>query len=305
MAPQAGGANGMRLEAGTKTQKLSQAANGPPAGYPHLSARLQRAIGPTFTLCLVAITTTLFAASLSHSAFAETARLAVATNFAEPAHELAERFANTSRHKVTISTGSTGALYAQIKAGAPFDIFLAADTRRPAMLEEAGDGVRTTRFTYAVGRIAIWSRDKTRCATGDGHAILARDDYHVLAIADPKLAPYGAAAKQMLEKLALWASLKPRLVFATNIGQAFAHVATGNAELGVVALSQLKSDKKEVAGSYWLVPSTMHDPIKQDAIMLKRGTDNAAAKAFYKFLKSDAARSTMERYGYEMDTPTQ
>ena len=272
-----------------------------------------------------AVLLTFAIALLPRNALAESVYVAVATNFAEPARELGRAFARRTPHTAKISTGATGALYAQIKAGAPFGLFLAADSERPEMLERAGKGVVGSRFTYAIGQLVLWCRDASRCAEADGRTILTNDDYRALAIADPKLAPYGKAARATLDKLGVWQQVHRRLVFGTNIGQTFAMVATGNAELGFVALSQLKSAELRRDGNldanradaaklvtaaagktatHWLVPAGMHAPIRQDAIMLNHGKDNAAAHAFIAFLKSREARSLIARFGYETTAST-
>lgn len=230
---------------------------------------------------------------------AETVAVAVATNFAEPAAAIAERFKARTGHAVLISTGASGALYAQIKAGAPFDVLLSADATRPADLER--EGVGGTRFTYAIGRLALWSTDAQRIAGGDGTAALAAVDYRALAIADPQLAPYGLAAKQTLARLGLWDAVQSRLVLGKNIGQTHALVATGNAELGFVALAALKTKRDNgaaAAGSMWIVPAEMHDAVRQDAILLASAADKPAAKAFLDYLRNREARDLITAFGY-------
>lgn len=227
---------------------------------------------------------------------------AVAANFKEVADALAPRFEAATGHRLTVSLGSTGALYAQIVAGAPFDVLLAADQKRPRLLAETGAGIAGTRFTYAVGRLVLWSA-RADFIGEDGAAALRRAAVRHVAIAHPKLAPYGAAARQALERLGPWEALRAKIVTAENIGQAFAMVATGNAELGLIALSSLAGPGKPPTGSRWIVPETLHDPIRQDAILLARAHDNAAARAFLDYLKGGEARVLIERYGYGTRAP--
>lgn len=225
-------------------------------------------------------------------------RLAVATNFAEPAQALADAFAAETGRKVLISTGATGTLYAQINAGAPFDVLLAADAERPALLEASGRGVAGTRQTYAIGRLVLWSRKQAVLSSGDCAEILRTATFERLAMADPKLAPYGLAAQQALTRLGLWETLQSRLIFGANVGQAHAMVATGNAELGLVALS-LAISARNGGGRHVVVPADLHEPIRQDMIALPGGHDGEAGRAFARFLKTAAARAIVERFGYE------
>ncbi|MBL8564169.1 MAG: molybdate ABC transporter substrate-binding protein [Hyphomicrobiaceae bacterium] len=233
------------------------------------------------------------------AAKAETVRAAVATNFIEPVARIAAAFKEKTGHEVVVSTGATGSLSAQIKAGAPFDVFLSADSERPAAMENEGVAVRGSRFTYAVGILALWSADPARI-TGEGKAALEAADIRAIAIADPALAPYGHAAKQTLEKLGLWDAVEGKLVFGKNIGQTHALVATGNAEIGFVALSALKrsGSEEKAFGSTWQVPEGLHDPIRQDAVLLAPAETNAAARAFLEFLKSAEAREVITAHGY-------
>lgn len=241
-----------------------------------------------------------FASAPAGQARAAEALAAVATNFAEVMDALAPRFRESTGHRLRISSGSTGKLYAQIRNGAPFDLFLAADQRRPALLEVEGAAVAGSRFTYAIGRLTLWSAEKDRIRA-DGAVVLRRQDFRHLAIANPKLAPYGLAAQQALTALDLWKSLQDRIVQGENVGQAFSLVATGNAELGLVALSAVLSPRHKVTGSRWDVPVDLYAPIRQDAVLLSRGTDNAAARAFLAYIKSPAAREIVARFGYGAD----
>jgi molybdate transport system substrate-binding protein len=234
------------------------------------------------------------------SARAEGVLVAVAANFADAAQDLAALYEKSSGNKVVITTGSTGKLYAQIKEGAPFQILLSADAKTPAKLEHEQAAVKGTRFTYAIGRLALWSADAKRVGA-DGKATLQAGDFHHLAIANPDLAPYGLAARETLQSLKLWDKLASKIVMGENIGQAHSMVATGNAELGFVALSAVLNPKKPSEGSHWIVPQDMFEPIRQDAILLNAGNGNAAATAFLDFLKSPEAHAVIENYGYGVE----
>lgn len=237
----------------------------------------------------------LMVAVITGTSRADTATVAVAANFAAPAKALIDRFMKTSEHQITLSTGSTGKLYAQIEHGAPFEVFLAADQERPARLEEQGLGVSGSRFTYAVGKLVLWSAQPELV---DHHGdILKQGDFARLAIANPKLAPYGAAARETLQKLGVWSQVQPKLVMGENIAQTHQFVSTGNAELGFVALSQIQGEDKPT-GSYWQVPGSLHTPIRQDAVLLARGKHNEAAKQLLQYLRSEPAKALIESYGY-------
>lgn len=251
------------------------------------------ATGATFAAVVLAFA--IFASG--REAAAETVRAAVATNFAIPFATVAARFSAATGHQVLTSTGATGSLYAQIEAGAPFDVFLSADAERPEAMERQGLGVAGSRFTYAVGRLALWSSDAKRIAA-DGKAALAAGDFRALAIADPALAPYGMAARQTLVALGMWDKVAGRIVLGKNIGQAHALVATGNAELGFVALSAIRSSSGTAAGSEWVVPAALHDPIRQDAIRLAGDRSNGAAQALLDYLKSAEAKAVIAANGY-------
>lgn len=226
--------------------------------------------------------------------------MAVATNFSEVVERLEVDFEGSSAHRLTVVTGSTGKLYAQIVHGAPFDILLAADRRRPELLEQEGRAVVGSRFTYAVGRLTLWSPDPARVAT-DGIETLRAGAFRRLAIAHPELAPYGAAARETLTALGLLDALGDRIVLGENIGQAHALVATGNAELGFVALSYVLSPRNRTPGSRWDVPRNLHAPIRQDAVLLVRSVDHAAARAFLDYLRSAEARAVLEGFGYGVE----
>jgi molybdate transport system substrate-binding protein len=220
-------------------------------------------------------------------------RVAVATNFTAAMAALVERFESRGEHEVLVSFGSTGNHYAQIKNGAPFDAFFSADVERPRLLEDEGVAVAGSRFLYAVGRLALWS-SRAGYVDADGR-VLATGDFRHLAIANPELAPYGAAARDVLTARGLWDSVQPRLVRGQDIGQAYSFVATGNAELGFVAYAQIKKPGGEIAGSHWLVPDSLHQAIEQHAVLLR---DTPAAREFLAFVKSDEARAIIRNYGY-------
>lgn len=238
--------------------------------------------------------------SLAGAVAAEEAVVAVAANFAEVAERLEKDFEAASGHTLTLVVGSTGKLYAQIANGAPFDVFLSADQETPARLEKEGLAVAGSRFTYATGRLTLWSPEPGRVAS-DGAATLRAGKFRQLAIANPELAPYGAAAKQTLEKLGLWERFKDRIVMGETIGQAHTFVASGSAELGFVALSSVLSLRNETRGSRWDVPANLYEPLQQDAVLLKRSAANPAARAFLDFLRSAKAKALIESYGYRIE----
>ena len=233
-------------------------------------------------------------------AAAEEAVVAVAANFAEVAERLEKDFEGASGHALTLVVGSTGKLYAQIANGAPFDAFLSADQEAPARLEKEGRAVAGSHFTYATGRLTLWSPEPGRVGS-DGAATLREGKFRRLAIANPELAPYGAAAKQALEKLGLWERLKDRIVMGETIGQAYTFVASGNAEIGFVALSSVLSPRSETKGSRWDVPADLYAPIRQDAVLLARAASNPAARGFLDFLRGGKAKALMESYGYRVN----
>lgn len=221
--------------------------------------------------------------------------VAVASNFTAPMQKIAAQFEADTGHKAVLAFGSTGKFYAQIRNGAPFDMLLAADDETPARLEQEGQGSR--RVTYAIGKLALWSR-QPGLVDSQGE-VLKAGRFERLALADPKLAPYGAAAVEVLGKLGMLETLRRRFVLGQNIAQTHLAVASGNAPLGFVALSQVWADGKLREGSAWLVPGTLHSPIRQDAILLKKGKDNAAATALLQYLGGDKAAGIIRAYGYE------
>jgi molybdate transport system substrate-binding protein len=234
----------------------------------------------------------LAAFALATAARADSVHVAVATNFAPTARAIAGAFTAASKHDVIVSDGSSGKLAAQIQSGAPFEVFLSADAERPAKLAASGHAVGDTRFAYAVGRLALWS---ARPDFVKDDAVLEGGAFAHLAIANPELAPYGAAAREALQKLGLWDAVQPKLVRGEDVGQAYHFVSTGAAELGFVALAQVVA---KPGGSHWVVPDDLHAPIEQHAILLATATDDAAARAFLDFLRGDAARALIERAGY-------
>jgi molybdate transport system substrate-binding protein len=226
-------------------------------------------------------------------AFAGSALVAVAANFTAPAKEIGAAFGKATGDTVEFSFGSTGQLYTQISQGAPFDAFFAADDERPVKAEAEGYAVAGSHFTYAVGKLALWSA-KPGVVDANGE-VLKSGGFAKLAIANPKAAPYGAAAVETMKKLGLYETLEPKLVQGNNISQAHQFVATGAAELGFVALSQVNLDP---AGSHWVVPQELYQPIYQDAVLLKPGAANPVASAFLAYLKSPEALAVLEKYGY-------
>jgi molybdate transport system substrate-binding protein len=241
---------------------------------------------------------TLFATLLTAgSACAGEVQVAVAANFIAPMQEIAAAFERATGHRAVMSTGSTGKFYAQIRNGAPFEVLLAADDETPARLERER-ATAGTPFTYAVGRLVLWSA-KPGYVDADG-AILKTGSFAHLALANPRTAPYGAAAVAVLNKTGLRVQLQPRIVQGESIAQAYQFVSTGNAELGFVALSQVWREGKIASGSGWIVPAKLHDPIRQDAVVLAKGRDNPAARAFADYLRSDQAKAVIRSFGYDI-----
>lgn len=236
---------------------------------------------------------TFFAGLLATTAaYADSASVAVAANFTKVAEELTALFKTETGHDLVLSFGATGQLYTQITQGAPFEILLAADDERPAKAVTDGFGVDGTVFTYAIGTLALYS---TSLVVGDGEAVL-KGPFEKLAIADPEAAPYGRAAVQTLKAMGIYGMVEPRLVTGENISQTLQFIESGNAELGFVAASQVVGKD-----SVWLVPPGFHEPIRQDAVLLKAGEANPAAAAFIDFLKSDEAVAVIEAAGYAVD----
>ena len=240
----------------------------------------------------------LCAVLLDGAAHAAEVSVAVAANFTVPMQKLAAAFEQASGHKAALAFGSTGRFYAQVKNGAPFQVLLAADDETPAKLEKEGLAVPGTRFTYATGRLVLWSASPG--VVDDRGEVLKKPGTQKIAIADPRLAPYGAAAMETMRKLGVAQALQPRIVQGENISQAYQFVLTGNAQMGFVALSQVMADGRIEKGSTWRVPPELHAPIRQDAVVLNAGKDNPAATALMAFLGSDAARAIIRAHGYEL-----
>jgi molybdate transport system substrate-binding protein len=228
-------------------------------------------------------------------ALAAETKVAVAANFTEPAKEIAARFKARTGHDATLSFGSSGQFYTQIANGAPYEVLLSADRERPEKAEAEGLAVVGSRFTYAIGRLVLFS--KTPGLVDPKGAVLASGRFEKIAIADPRIAPYGVAAVETLKKRRVYGALQPKIVQGASIAQAYQFVETGAAEVGFVALSQVVGVK---GGSRWTVPAADHAPIDQQAVLLKTGAGSAAARAFVQFLKSAEAKAVIRKYGYEV-----
>jgi len=237
-------------------------------------------------------------AAFATLAQADEVQVAVAANFTAPMQQIASQFEKDTGHKLVLSFGATGKFYAQISNGAPFEVLLAADDETPARLEKDGSGIAGSRFTYAVGKLVLWSALPDLVdAKGE---VLKTGSFKHLALANPKTAPYGAAAVETMSKLGLLADLQARFVQGENISQTQQFISTGNAELGFVALSQVYKDGKISSGSAWLVPAYLHEPIRQDVVLLAKGKDKPAAGALLAYLKGDKARAVIKTFGYEL-----
>ena len=243
---------------------------------------------------------TLLLAALLVSANADAGevQVAVAANFTAPMQRIATEFEKDSGHKAALMSGATGKFYAQISHGAPFEVFLSADDETPARLETDGLAVAGSRFTYATGRLVLWSPREGY--VDDKGEVLKKGDFKHLAIANPRTAPYGAAGLQVLDKLGLQPALTPRFVQGENIAQTHSFVVSGNAELGFGALAQVYKDGRLGAGSAWIVPASLHAPIRQDAVLLARGSSTPAAAALLAYLRGDKARGIIKSFGYEI-----
>ncbi|MGB4074097.1 molybdate ABC transporter substrate-binding protein [Pseudomonas sp.] len=234
----------------------------------------------------------------SASSLAAEVQVGVAANFTAPIQAIAGEFEKDTGHTLVAAYGATGQLYAQIQNGAPFEVFFSADESTPAKLEKEGLGVAGSRFTYATGSLVLWSATPGYLDGSD--AVLKANQYKHLAIADPKTAPYGLAATQVLDKLALTEAVQGKLVTGQSIAKTLHFISTGNAELGFVALSQVYKDGQLSSGSAWIVPAELHTPIKQDALILKKGEHNPAAAALTEYLKGAKAAAIIKSYGYQL-----
>ena len=232
------------------------------------------------------------------AANADEVQVAVAANFTAPMQKIAAEFEKDSGHKAQLIFGSTGKFYAQIKNGAPFEILLAADDETPAKLEKEGAAVANSHFTYAIGKLVLWSAKPG--LVDDKGEVLKKGEFKHISLANPKLAPYGAAGIETLKALKLVDAVQPKIVEAENISQAYQFIASGNAELGFVALSQVIRDGKVAEGSVWIVPPALYQPIRQDAVLLEKGKGKAAAEALMKYLTGEKAKAVIRTYGYEL-----
>jgi molybdate transport system substrate-binding protein len=238
------------------------------------------------------------AATLSIASHAAEASVAVAANFAQPLQAIAAVLQKTTGHTLAVTVGATGKFYAQIHHGAPFDVLLAADMQTPAGLEQEGLTLPGSRFTYATGKLVLWSAHAAR--VDNSGRVLKSPDLGKVAYANPKLAPYGAAALQVIDKLGMTRALAAMLVQGESIGQAYTFTATGNADLGFVALSQVLEGGKLKSGSVWVIPQALYAPIRQDAVVLQRGAGNPAAQALMQLLRSPNTKDLIRSYGYEL-----
>jgi len=237
---------------------------------------------------------------LSSLARADEALIAVATNFTSAAEQIETAFESKSGHRITIASGSTGSLYAQIHNGAPYDVLLAADQERPMLLEKSGHAISGSGFTFASGRLALWSTNP-ELMQSDLSATLAQKEITSLAIANPALAPYGIASREALQSLHIWDTVRSKIVMGENVGQTHALIATGNAQAGLVALSLLLDPDMSADKTYLLIPEALHAPIRQDAVLLRHGDGNSAALEFLAYLQSEAGRAAIMSNGYGVD----
>ena len=240
----------------------------------------------------------LLAFTIANIAHADEVQIAVAANFTAPMKAIAAQFEQESGHKVLASFGSTGKFYAQIQNGAPFDILLAADDETPAKLEKENATVPHTRFTYAIGKLVLWSAQAG--VVDDKGDVLRKGNFEHLSVGNPKLAPYGAAAAEVLQKLNLYGTLEPKFVLGENIAQTHQFVVSGVAPLGFVAMSQVYEGGKLKSGSAWIIPAKLYSPIRQDAVLLSKGKGKPAAEAFITYLKSEKARTVIQSFGYDL-----
>ena len=236
-------------------------------------------------------------AGIASSVHADAISVAVAANFTAPMQQIATAFEKETGHKVQAAYGATGKFYAQIKNGAPFELLLSADDVTPARLIKESAAVAGSPFTYAIGKLVLWSAKPA--IVDEAGAVLKNGDFNHLAIANPKLAPYGAAAVEVMKALGVYDAVQPKLVTGESIGQTHQFISTGNALLGFVALSQVLKDGK-MEGSAWIVPAKLYAPIRQDAVILEKGRGKPAAEALMQYLKSDKAKAVIQSFGYEL-----
>jgi molybdate transport system substrate-binding protein len=225
-------------------------------------------------------------------------QVAVAANFTGPMEKIVPAFERATGHKAVVAYGTVGKFYAQIKNGAPFDVLISSDEETPRRLEQDDLAIAASRFTYAIGKLVLWSAQPG--LIDKQGVVLKHGAFKYLAVANPKLAVYGAAAVEVMNKLGVYSALAPKLVLGENITQTYQFVVTGNAELGFVALSQIYKDGHYAAGSYWMVPPDLYPQLKQDAVLLKRGTENPAARALLDYLQNETVKGIIRSYGYTL-----
>ena len=232
------------------------------------------------------------------ASWSATVLVAVAANFSKPMTEIVSQFEKATGHSAKLSFGSSGKFVSQLENGGPFEVLLSADEKGPEKLEQAGLTVPNTRFVYALGKLVLWSA--TPNFVDDEGKILMTSNFKHLALADPKVAPYGAAAIDVLKKLKLFEKLQPLFVQGENIAQTYQFISTANAELGFLALSQVIENGKIAGGSSWIIPDNLHAPIRQGAVLMKKGAENPAARALIDYLKSIPALAIINKYGYDL-----
>lgn len=246
-------------------------------------------------------TTTLLLMACFSTAHADEVQVAVAANFSTPMQLIVPAFEKATGHKLVAAYGATGKFYAQIKNGAPFEVLLSADDETPAKLAKENAAVAATQFTYAKGKIVLWSAKTVLVDQGgNGGEVLQRGGFDHIALTNPKLAPYGMAAVESMKALGVYDALAPKFVTGENLAQTYQFIKSGNALLGFIALSQVMKDGKLIEGSAWLVPTSLYQPIKQDAIVLEKGKDKPAATALMQYLKGEQARAIIQSYGYAL-----
>lgn len=251
-----------------------------------------------YVICVTALLSLLGMAVKKPITPSNAINVAIATNFTAPMKVIADEFEKDTGNHLILSFSSSGKIYSQINNGAPFDVFLSADSHKPEQLEHDNLTVKGSRFTYALGSLVLWSPNSdTVDANG---AVLLKNAFHHIAIANPKLAPYGAAAQQVMENLGVWSQQQNKLVQGENIAQTYQFVSTSNAELGFVALSQVMTNGGSISGSSWQVPTELYSPIRQDAVLLAKAKENTAALALMDYLKSDKAVAIIKSYGYQL-----